>query len=113
MKINIGVIVREEKKEYFDVEFPFYRKHDVSSDDGPSTVIYSRISVKKFPTPNRFKCESITLSSRGSWTVEIDEDYKFDRSGLDYLLGKGIYSCDAKEYWKALEEVKQVIGGIR
>ncbi len=113
MKITLKTTVDVEKE--YEVEFPFYRIHDVSDND--FDVIYSKIDSFK-PAVSKWSHDTMHITSvqirsgRGhkEFSYEFEDgSYSFCSSNVDYLLGRGIYSCTADQFNKALAQLKAAV----
>ena len=98
--------VREIEQE---VEFPIYRAHHLTSDGDGENVLYMRVDEN---------CCLVSISVyRGqsgvtSYTLSIEPNYHFDRSPLDYLLGRGQYASSREEFDKALADLRAALHAI-
>ncbi len=102
IKLKVKEIIEKE----FDVEFPIYRKHDITPDGRPSTIIYTRID-------KNLRAESITVDVTGPFEINIEEKYNFDGSEVDYHLGRGIYKCSVEEFDAAVNRVKTCLRNLK
>lgn len=104
MKIKLRTKI--ETVEEHDVELPVYHKHDLDSDYG-SSIIYSRVSVRK----GLFETHSIhvdrTYRGGTSYKGEIETRTGFDGSSADYHLGRGEYQSSQQEWEKVHAEAAE------
>lgn len=105
MKLETKVFVEKE----FEVEFPIYRKFDLTEDSDNYSIIYSRV------TRNGNKMIEASIHTRKSGfeiIIGIDNNYNFGRESIDYSLGLGIYKSSCEEYQKAKNKVIEVLEKI-
>ena len=87
-----------------DVEFPIYRKHELEY--STFYTMTTLLSEGNFYVLELHKDES-------GWSVEERIYGSLDcRSGEDYVLGKGIYSCSALEFKRAWSDFQDFVAGI-
>ena len=104
MKVEISTTV--EKAIEVDVNFPIYRAHDL--DDLGGSMTYSAVFIESDGSMTE---RTIGISS-GSVEMESVSNYQFDKSNLDYLLGRGLYKSNAKEFEQAVSAACEVLNGI-
>jgi len=103
MKVKINKVTKEQIT--VDVDLPIYRQQDLDS-----CTSYMKV----------FECENgelvehdITISHSGAEVeIEIDRNYSFGNSGMDYSLGQGIYKCSEAEFNKAALNAKAILDEI-
>lgn len=101
MKVTLGVTIQED----FDVEFPLFRELDFTSDDGPGSIMYSRIDLHN----GRMKFTSISYRGDSAASIDIDEDYVFPAyPEVDHLLGLGKYSSSELRFNEAAKKAKDI-----
>lgn len=106
MKIEFTETVKQKKE--IDIQFPIYREHDVTGDEGPSTIIYTKIEAIQ----NKLRATEIWIFGHNKAEIEIDDDYKFDGSEPDYLFGRGFYKSLPENFAAALNKAKTLIDSI-
>ena len=98
--------VQEERT--VEVEFPFYRRHDLSFDDSGSSVTYTRVDGDG---------TQISITVRDRWArrsgtpdeieVEIEHGFSVDMRCPDYCLGLGDYAGTEEEFNEAWGKAKR------
>lgn len=104
IKINIKKITTEDK--IFNVEFPLYRKDDVSSDDYEAIYYIKVISENK----SYIICKTDFYNTdvgNITYEFEIDISPQFNNDkNIDYTLGRQRYKCDANEFMTIADEMQ-------
>jgi hypothetical protein len=99
---KIRLRYNERRDEMVDVEFPYYRFEESEFDEGlGQTTTYSRIEEKRIIV--------VTIDKRYSRDPEYRVAMGPNRTpsglySLDYLLGRGEYSCSPEAFEQALNE---------
>lgn len=106
-KVTLTKVTKEEIE--VEVEFPIYRKHDVSGDDYNS-VIYQRIDGHREVSIH--KTERYRSSGEVEWRIEIEDGHSVRGENVDYALGRGEYASSAEAFNKVLAELRQFLAGL-
>jgi hypothetical protein len=80
-----------------DVKFPIYRRN-VGGTDYSMVEYFMRVDLVN----GKMQEFTITVRDGHHVEIEVDDDYKFDGSGLNYSLGLGEYASDEEEFMEAL-----------
>jgi hypothetical protein len=103
MKIKIKETTYQDKE--VNVEFPYYRQHDVSGDNYES-IYYTKIIDEK--TKISLNCSS--RHGEKSWEMEIDRSNVFsDSNNSNYILGRGEYKLSEEEFNAKVKEFKEFV----
>jgi len=105
MKIKITEKIKQEKE--YDVNFPIYRKHDLSA-----ICEYERICIIYTRIDESLQAIHIELDGDNKVNIEIEKNYKFEGSDIDYHLGREEYESSREEFEKALKKAKKLINSI-
>lgn len=103
MKVKVYKTVKTEKE--VDVEFPIFREQDTAGDYGPSSVRYTRIDQ----VGDKLREITVHTTGRKQVEIEINNDYRFDRSGMDYSLGQGEYASSREDFEKAVKQAQELL----
>lgn len=96
-----------------DVTFPIYRKHVISLDDDNTTTIYMRVDPPSFQRMREVSIEWNTRGNSNNASLTIDDNYHFDGSAEDYLLGRGVHACTETEFNEAIAWVQTLVATAR
>jgi len=102
MKVTVTENVERTKE--IELDLPIYRAHHVGSDHH-SAVIYMKVDKNDKGGLSQY---AVNISE-DSVEIEIIENYSFDGSGLDYLLGQGAYKSNSEKYLEAVEKAKMML----
>lgn len=98
--------------EEVEITLPIYREHDYGGDNG-ETIYYVRIAEDLSRV--EIKKSRSWSDKRGDWNYEIEftakEDFS-DKSGADYVLGRGIHKSSAEEFNAVLAELKARVAAL-
>jgi len=105
--MKIKIIEKIEREKEYDVNFPIYRQHDLSSvcDYERSCVIYTRIE-------ENLRAVHIELDGINKANIEIESKYVFKGDDINYHLGKEEHESSKEEFEKALKKAKEIITKI-
>lgn len=91
-----------------DIQFPFYRRQELDH-----SVTVSKVDLRD---DGRLDLIELTAGEdHGSYRFEIQvtENYRFDQSSYDYLLGQGIYACSEKDFDRIFSEMTEALNKSR
>jgi hypothetical protein len=111
MKKMIEVKYMKEEKKTVGVEFPLYRRHDVSGDDYES-VIYSRIEEGIEEGYKEISIQKSESYRSNSITFELEIESYGTLEGSEYALGLGKYASSEEEFNSILAELNGVFEQI-
>jgi len=103
--MKVPIIVKTEKEQVFDIQFPLYRKLDLD------TVTYY---MKVIQIKNNLVEYTVVIDIDGQGIeLKIDKNYHFGSGDIDYHLGKGFHSSSEYEFQNALNKAKNMLKKVR
>lgn len=97
--MKVRAVVSDPQETEIDITFPVYRRHDV----GHCTIYTCTVSAAR-------EIDVTEYDTRQQYEIEVSKPSFF--SGLDYLLGRGIYQCSPEAFWEALARAKVFISHL-
>ena len=109
MRKNIKIIRKIEQEMEYAIDFPIYRKHDITDYNNcypqDSHIIYSSIDAN-------LRAIHIEIENESKISIEIEGKYDFDGSDIEYHLGKGEHASSREEFEVAIKKAKEIINSI-
>jgi hypothetical protein len=112
--IVVSTTIKEEKINIDDIKYPYYRYQDCS-DDNYSSIYFSKITKDKIVTINSTEYYDWAYADNKGpkYTLEVEENKQTQRvskeNGLNYILGKGKYSCTEAQFNDIFQEIKDLV----